>query len=67
MRSRESKMISLDLLVNLVLAPVSFLLLVAIREWLHRTSLPRMPNCSRHRVTRARNVPAAMFANRKII
>lgn len=42
-------MISIDLLVNLVIAPIGFLLLVVIRERLHRVFL----------------APAAQRANRK--
>ncbi len=34
-------MFSLDLLVNLILVPIGFLLLVYIRERLHRIFLPR--------------------------
>lgn len=37
------RMISPDLLVNLVLAPVGFLLLVVIRERLRRACLPHVP------------------------
>jgi hypothetical protein len=44
-------MIRLDLLLNLILVPIGFLLLVMFREWLHRTlfasTLQRVPLTAR--------------------
>ena len=58
-------MISIDLLVNLVVIPIGFLLLVVLREWLHRLFLA--PASQRGARSARRNIatPVRVYTGRK--
>lgn len=60
-------MISPDLFVNLIAAPITFLLLVVIRERLRRAFLPRLPRNDSRKGVRATGRHVFLLSKRENI